>query len=206
MTGTIYVRFRIVAHFIYILEKINSLRMALTHLPAFYLIAAMSENHVIGINNRLPWHLPDEWKNFRKVTEGKAFLMGRTSYEAPDALHSSYRNIVLTNHDESVSKDKTQYATDLDTAMALLSDENEVFVLGGASVFKQMMPLAQKLFLTIVHAHIEGDSTFPTVSLAEWELVSSDYHGIDEEHAYSFSMNVYVRKNTESEKIGNMLQ
>lgn len=154
----------------------------------------MSENHVIGKQNSLPWHLPDEWKNFRKVTEGKAFLMGRTSYEAPDALHSTYRNVVLSNHGDHTDHGNTQYAVDLEQAMTLLSDENEVFVLGGASVFSQMMPRAEKLFLTIVHAHIEGDAFFPAVSLAEWDMISSEYHGIDEEHEYSFSMNVYVRK------------
>jgi len=162
--------------------------------PHLYLIAAMSENHVIGIGNRLPWHLPDEWKNFRKVTDGKAFLMGRKSYDAPDALHSSYRNVVLTEHPETEQPGNPEYAYDLETALALLRDENEVFVLGGASVFKQTLPFAEKLFLTIVHAHIDGDASFPALNAGEWELVNSEYHGIDEEHAYSFSMNVYERK------------
>jgi dihydrofolate reductase len=162
--------------------------------PHLYLIAAMSENHVIGIDNRLPWHLPDEWKNFRKVTDGKPFLMGRKSYEAPDALHSSYRNVILTEHSENASSENLEYAHDLGAALALLKDENEVFVLGGESVFRQTIPLAQKLFLTIVHAHIDGDASFPALNAGEWELVNSEYHGIDKEHAYSFSMNVYERK------------
>lgn len=156
----------------------------------------MSENHVIGVRNRLPWHLPDEWKNFRKVTDGKAFVMGRKSFEAADALHSSYRNIILTEHPTEQKDTNIEFAPDLDSALALLRDENEVFVLGGASVFVQTLPLADKLFLTIVHAHIDGDAFFPALSLGEWELVSSEYHGIDEEHAYSFSMNVYERKGT----------
>jgi dihydrofolate reductase len=154
----------------------------------------MSENRVIGRNNRLPWHLPDEWKNFKKVTDGKPFLMGRKSYEAPDALHATYRNVVLTENPIEEIIPGTEYASDLKSALALLRDENEVFVLGGASVFNQFLPLADKLFLTIVHAHIEGDAFFPAVSLADWELISSEYHGTDEEHAYAFSMNLYVRK------------
>jgi dihydrofolate reductase len=154
----------------------------------------MSENRVIGRNNRLPWHLPDEWKNFKKVTDGKPFLMGRKSYEAPDALHATYRNVVLTENPIEDIVPGTEYAPDLESALALLRDENEVFVLGGASVFNQFLPLADKLFLTIVHAHIEGDAFFPAVSLADWELISSEYHGTDEEHAYAFSMNLYVRK------------
>jgi len=160
----------------------------------------MSENHVIGKNNSLPWHLPDEWKYFRKVTEGKSFLMGRKSFDAPDALHSTYRNVILTEHPEQNSDPGIQFATDLPAAMALLRDENEVFVLGGASVFKQTLPLAEKLFLTIVHAQVEGDAFFPEFDFNDWDLISSEYHGIDEEHEHAFSMNLYVRKNTETNK------
>ncbi|TDE12155.1 dihydrofolate reductase [Dyadobacter psychrotolerans] len=165
--------------------------------PKLYLIAAMSENHVIGKENHLPWHLPDEWKHFKKVTNGKPFLMGRKSYDAPDALHSTYRNVILTEHPETYPNPETQFATDLHTAMALLREENEVFVLGGASVFVQTLPLAEKLFLTIVHAEVEGDAYFPEFDLKDWDLISSEFHGIDEDHKHAFSMNLYVRKKPE---------
>ncbi|CAG5071474.1 Dihydrofolate reductase [Dyadobacter sp. CECT 9623] len=162
--------------------------------PQLYIIAAMSENRVIGNQNHLPWHLPDEWKNFKKITDGKPFLMGRTSFEAPDALHSSYRNVVLSSRAASEEKSDVAYVKDIPGALALLSEETEVFVLGGAAVFEQMLPLVQKLYLTIVHAELEGDAYFPVINQNEWELVTSDYHGIDDEHQYSFSMNVYERK------------
>jgi len=170
----------------------------LEHQPHLYIIAAMSENHVIGQNNSLPWHLPDEWKNFKKVTEGKPFLMGRKSYVAPDALHSTYRNVVLSKNSDRAAGENVEFAADLETALELLLEENEVFVLGGASVFIQALPLVEKLYLTIVHAHIEGDAFFPAISLGDWELISSEYHGIDDAHAYAFSMNLYVRKKPES--------
>ena len=154
----------------------------------------MSENRTIGINNQLPWHLPDEWKNFKKVTDGKPFIMGRTSFEAKDALHSSCRNVILTSSPEQQQEPLVEYAKDIPNALALLSEEKEVFVLGGAHVFTQMLPLAQRLYLTIVHTQIEGDAYFPVVDMDEWELVKSDFHGSDGAHAYSFSMNVYDRK------------
>lgn len=193
---TLYFNFN---HFDLYFEK-NSITnyTALQHQTQLYIIAAMSENRVIGVDNRLPWHLPDEWTHFRKVTEGRAFLMGRKSYEAPDALHSTYRNVILSSHSPEEAEQKTEYARDMETALALLHDENEVFVLGGASVFMQALPLADKLFLTIVHAHIDGDAYFPAVSLADWDLASSEYHGTDVEHQYSFSMNLYVRKKPET--------
>jgi dihydrofolate reductase len=165
--------------------------------PHLYIIAAMSENRVIGNKNRLPWHLPDEWKHFRKITDGKPFLMGRTSFETPDSLHSSYRNVILTTKTAAVMPGK-EYASGLPEAIALLHDENEVFILGGASVFEQALPLVERLYLTVVHAHMEGDAFFPAISQHDWELVSSEYHGIDADHAFAFSMNMYVRKQQDS--------
>jgi dihydrofolate reductase len=163
--------------------------------PQLYIIAAMGENHVIGLNNSLPWHLPDEWAHFRKVTAGKAFIMGRKSFEAPDALHSDYRNIVITSNPPANPEPRTEYAKDISAALALLSDEPDVFILGGASVFKQMLPLADRLYLTIVHAQVEGDAYFPAFDPDDWQLSGSEFHGADDDHAYSFSMNLYVRRN-----------
>ncbi|NIJ55382.1 dihydrofolate reductase [Dyadobacter arcticus] len=157
----------------------------------------MSENRVIGLGDHLPWHLPDEWKHFKKVTDGKPFLMGRKSYEAPDALHSLYRNVIVTSKAPDIKENSTEYAKDISDALALLSDEKEVFVLGGASIFSQMLPLVQRLYLTIVHAQVEGDAYFPVVDQNDWELVSSEYHGTDDAHAFSFSMNLYIRKEPE---------
>lgn len=160
-----------------------------------YLIAAMSENHVIGIHNRLPWHLPDEWEHFRKITDGKPFVMGRKSYEAPDALHSTYLNVVLSSHKKP---GYPIYASSIQEALDILAEEKEIFILGGETVFRQTIHLADKLYLTVVHAHIEGDAVFPSVSSEEWEIESSEYHPADEAHQYAFSMNVYARKNQQT--------
>jgi dihydrofolate reductase len=157
----------------------------------------MSENHVIGLNNSLPWHLPDEWAHFRKVTAGKAFMMGRKSFEAPDALHSDYRNVIVTSNPPANAELHTEYAKDISGAIALLSGETDVFILGGASIFQQMLPLADRMYLTIVHAHIEGDAYFPAFDPDDWQLTSSEFHGIDDDHQYSFSMNLYLRKQRE---------
>lgn len=162
-----------------------------------YIIAAMSENHVIGLNNSLPWHLPDEWTHFRKVTAGKAFMMGRKSFEAPDALHSEYRNVIITSQPPAQAEPHVEYAKDISGAIALLSDETDVFILGGASIFQQMLPLAQRMYLTIIHAQVEGDAYFPAFDPNDWQLASSEFHDTDDAHAYSFSMNLYVRKQPE---------
>lgn len=157
----------------------------------------MSENRVIGHENRLPWHLPDEWAHFREVTGNRPFIMGRKSFEAPDALHSPYLNIILSSSRPASDDPTVVYAENISEALALLSAENEVFILGGASVFEEMLPLAHKLYLTIVHAQLEGDAFFPVLQQSDWELADSVYHAADDRHAFAFSMNLYVRKSEE---------
>lgn len=158
------------------------------------IIVAMSENRCIGRDNHLPWKLPDEWAHFKKVTEGKPFLMGRKSYETPDGLYSRYRNVVVSSHKHlSLDHQPAEHAHSLDEALALLDNEDEVLLLGGASLFEELLPRVDKLYLSIIHAHIEGDAFFPEIDFSEWTLTESLDHPADARHAYAFSMNQYVR-------------
>lgn len=154
-------------------------------------IAAMSENRAIGKDNKLLWSLPDDWKNFRRVTEGKPFIMGRKSYEAEDALISDYRNVIITSREDMEVAEHILIAHSPNAALRLLEDEEEVFILGGAAVFKQMMPTVNYLYLTIVHHVFDGDAYFPEIDWKLWRLVKSHYHQTDAEHAYAFSLNEY---------------
>jgi dihydrofolate reductase len=155
---------------------------------------AMSENRCIGRNNRLPWNLPDEWVNFHRISEGKPFLMGRKSYEAADGLYSHYRNVVVSSQEGlSLSHQPAEQAHCPADALRLLADEEQVLLLGGASLFAELLPQVDILFLSIIHAHIEGDAFFPEIDFSEWTLTESVYHPIDDRHAYAFSMNQYVR-------------
>ncbi len=156
------------------------------------LIAALSENRVIGIKNRLPWKLPDDWKNFKKVTKGKAFIMGRKSYEAEDALHSEKFNIILTKKDLSFLEGFLT-AKSIQEALDLLKEEEEIFILGGGAVFEQTIAVANYMYLTHVHHTFKGDAYFPEIDWKKWKLVRSENHDTDEEHNYPFSMNEYER-------------
>lgn len=160
------------------------------------IIVAMSENRCIGRNNHLPWELPDEWKYFRSVTAGKPFLMGRKSYESLDGLYSDYRNIIIS-HQKNLDLSPhppAEQAHSLEEALTMVADEEEVFVLGGVKVFEELLPRVQRLYLSIIHAHIDGDVYFPEVDLSKWQLIYSQFHATDTRHEYSFSMNQYVRK------------
>ncbi|MCB0635498.1 MAG: dihydrofolate reductase [Lewinella sp.] len=158
------------------------------------LIAAMDLHRLIGAGNRLPWHLPADWAHFQAVTDGKPFIMGRKSYQAVDALISSYRNIILTSKAELPTEAHTALAGSLEEALAMLADEPEVFILGGASVFEQALPMADYLYLTIVHGFFEGDAYFPKVDWTEWTLVRSRRHYADAENSHTMALNEYQRR------------
>ncbi|MBK8702732.1 MAG: dihydrofolate reductase [Saprospiraceae bacterium] len=157
------------------------------------LIAAMSENRVIGLHNRLPWHLPADWEHFRRTTSGAPFIMGRKSYETADALLSDYKNVIISNSENLALCSHCKQAHSVAEALQLLADEPLVFILGGAQVFEQTIHLADLMYLTIVHHQFDGDAFFPEVNWAEWELLKQDNHPTDERHAYAFSINVYKR-------------
>lgn len=154
-------------------------------------IAAMSENRVIGLDNKLPWTLPDDWANFRRVTAGKPFIMGRKSFQAEDALISDYRNVVITTQEALNVPGHTRIANSPEAALEQLREEPEIFILGGATIFEQMMPWINYLYLTIVHHTFEGDAFFPEINWDNWTLTRSVYHDTDERHAYTFSLNEY---------------
>lgn len=154
-------------------------------------IAAMSENRAIGKNNKLLWDLPDDWANFRRVTAGKAFIMGRKSFQAEDALLSEYRNVIITTQEALRLPENAQIADSPRAALEILKDEPEIFVLGGGAIFAQMMPRINYLYLTIVHHTFDGDTYFPEIDWQKWKLTRSQYHEKDERHAYSFSLNEY---------------
>jgi dihydrofolate reductase len=141
------------------------------------LIVAMSRNRVIGRDNRLPWHLPEDLKRFRKITTGHPVIMGRKTFESIGRLLPNRENIILTRQPEYRVLGAKIVAS-LDEALSHCHQSNpeqEVFILGGAEVYRQALPLVQRLYLTCIEQDVEGDATFP---LFNW----SDYKVIEEEN------------------------
>jgi len=158
------------------------------------IITAMSENRVIGIQNRLPWRLPGDWENFHRVTDGKAFLMGRKSYKMEDALISPYRNVVVSRQPGLKLGHHAEQAVSIRVAMSLLANEPEFFILGGGEIFSQTLHLANYFYRTLVHAQVEGDAFFPEVDWSEWELLHSEYHPADARHEHAFSLEEWRKR------------
>lgn len=163
------------------------------------LIAALAKNRVIGKNNDLPWRLPDDMKYFMETTKGHCVIMGRKNY---DSLPLKFRplanrtNIVITRQ-QNFKAEGCIVVHSMEDALnvARQHQEKEVFVMGGAEIYAQALPLAHRLYLTQIDATIEGDTFFPAVDLGVYKELSRRKHSADQKHPYAFDFVVYERQN-----------
>jgi dihydrofolate reductase len=157
------------------------------------LIAAMDERRVIGSRGKIPWHLPADLKHFKELTLGHPIIIGRKTYESIGRALPGRTNIVLSRNPEFNPTDCVT-APSLKEALELTRGDNEVFVIGGESIYKQALPIAQKIYLTLVHVKFEGDAFFPIFSETEWKLINSEQHEKDEKNPYAYTFLIYEKK------------
>jgi len=150
------------------------------------LIAAMAPNRVIGVNNTLPWHLPADFKHFKSVTMGKPILMGRKTYESIGRPLPGRKNIIITNN-TSYSADGCIVVNGIDEALAQVQDDAEVMVIGGASFYQLALPIAQRIYLTIIHHEFEGDAHFVTLDKTIWNEIDRVDCEPDAKNQYPYS-------------------
>jgi dihydrofolate reductase len=159
------------------------------------MISAVAENRVIGNKNALPWHLPADFKYFKEITLGKTIVMGLNTFNSIGAKPLPGRkNIILNNDLSYVPPENCAVAHSIDEVVEMTKIESEVMICGGASVYKQFLPMADRLYLTYVHASPEGDTYFPEIDLQEWKETSREDHKADEKNPYSYSFVVLERK------------
>ena len=157
------------------------------------IIAAIAENGFIGRNNTLPWRLSDDLRRFRSLTIGHAVVMGRRTYESMGRPLPERRNLVLSRA-ASFAPPGVEVCSSLRAAEEILEPGTQLFVLGGHSVFAEALTTAARLFLTRVHADVEGDVLFPPVNFDEWELTTSSSRPADERNEHPFTFEDYVRR------------
>jgi dihydrofolate reductase len=159
------------------------------------IIAAVSDNYVIGKNNRLPWHMPNDLKRFKELTTGNVVLMGKRTFTSlPNGPLPNRKNLVLTSTlTEGITKGYFE-AISMEDALELCENIDKVFVIGGSVVFKQSMQFADDMYITWVHGEFDGDATFPKINPSIWEEVSREDFPADEKHAYPYSFCYYQRK------------
>lgn len=160
-------------------------------------IAALSKNKVIGKNNDLPWRLPDDMKFFMTTTKGHHVIIGRKNY---DSLHPKFKplpnrtNIVITKQ-ENYQAPGCLIINKLEPGLEIAQKNGEIecFIIGGAEIYKLALPHTNRLYLTEIDAHIEGDTYFPEFDHGRWKEISRVHHPIDDRHLYAFDFVVYDR-------------
>lgn len=156
-------------------------------------ICAMSENRAIGRHNQLLWHLPADLKHFKKLTMGNPILLGRKTYESIGRPLPGRTNIVITR-DNNFQAPGCLVVHSVERALDAVVGNEEVFIIGGAQLYRQTLPLVQRLYLTMVHQHIEGDAFFPEINQAEWSEHERVDCAADAENKYAYSFIVLDRK------------
>lgn len=157
------------------------------------LIVAVSENNVIGYQNKIPWHLPADFAYFKKMTLGKPVIMGAKTFESIGKALPGRKNIVL-NSDPNYKAQGAIIVGSLEEALKEAGEAQEVMICGGASVYEQFLPRADKLYLTFVHHEFEGDTFFPRFKKEEWQEVSREDHASDADNIYPYSFVVYEKR------------
>ncbi|UKJ06411.1 dihydrofolate reductase [Solitalea lacus] len=157
------------------------------------IVVAKAENNVIGKNNTLIWHLPADLKYFKLLTTGNTIIMGRKTYDSIGKPLPNRRNIVISRNTE-LNIPGCDVVNSLEEALKITSNENEVFVIGGAEIYKQALTLANTLYVTEVKAGFEGDAFFPDFSLNDWDEACRTDHNADEKNQFNYSFVTYKRK------------
>jgi dihydrofolate reductase len=155
------------------------------------IIVAIAKNRVIGINNTLPWHLPEDLKRFRALTMGHHIIMGRKTYDSLGRLLPGRTTVIVTrNTDYKVAG--ALIAHSLQDAIALCKADDEVFLIGGAELYQEGLKLSNKLYITEIVLDVEGDAYFPEYSSNEWQESAREAHV--SEQGLAFNYVTYVRK------------
>lgn len=161
--------------------------------PATVAVVAMAENGVIGRDNRLPWHLPDDLKRFKSLTMGHALLMGRRTFESIGRPLPGRRNLVLTRN-AGWRADGCETVGSPAAALAAVGNSCQLFVIGGAEVFLASWPMIDRIELTEVHANLPGNVVLRGLERKEWRDVAREEHPADARHAHRFSFVTLVRR------------
>lgn len=157
------------------------------------LIAALAENKVLGKDNAIIWHLPDDFKHFKTLTSHHYIIMGRKTFESFPKPLPNRTHVIITRQQDYVAPEGCIVVHSLKEALKRTENEAEVFVIGGGEIYQQALQYADKLELTQIHASFEGDAFFPEFSTSDWQLVNESYHPQDERHAYAFTFQTYIR-------------
>lgn len=157
------------------------------------MIAAAAENNALGKENDLVWHLPDDFKRFKKLTSGHHIIMGRKTFESfPQPLPNRTHIIITRNKDYKAKGAVVVHS--LERAIEIANGDSQPFIIGGGEIYKQALPYSDKIELTRVHSEFEADTFFPEIDENNWKLVKEEFHPADEKHEHAFTYLTYERR------------
>lgn len=159
------------------------------------IIVAVANDNVIGKDNKLIWHLPEDLKRFKRLTTGHTIIMGRKTFESLGRVLPNRKHVVLCNDANlNIENENVEVLTDVNMLDKYIESEEENFVIGGATIYKLLLPKAEKLYLTKINEGFEGDVYFPEIKEEEWKVVSKEQGLQDENNPYNYEYINYERK------------
>ncbi len=156
------------------------------------MIAAVAENNTLGKDNKLIWHLPNDFKRFKELTTGHHIIMGRKTFESLPKLLPNRKHVIITRQ-KDYQAEGCLVADNLENALKLCPLDKDVYVIGGGEIYNLALPIADVIEITRVHESFEGDAFFPEINKDTWQLVESEFNSKDEKHQYDFTYETYVR-------------
>lgn len=160
------------------------------------IIVAKAKNNAIGKNNSLIWHLPEDLKRFKKLTTGHNIIMGRKTFESLGRVLPNMHHIILCNDMElKIENKNVEVLGDISYLAPYIESDEENFVIGGATMYKLLMPYSKKMYITEINQDFDGDVFFPEISLDEWEVLSREKGPKDDINLFDYEYVIYERKN-----------
>jgi len=159
------------------------------------IIVAIAKNNVIGKDNKLIWHLPEDLKRFKELTTGKNIIMGRKTFESLGRVLPNRKHIVLTNNkDFKYDNPNVEIVNSIEDLKKYIEDKEEHFVIGGASIYRMLMPYSNKMYITKIEEEFVGDTFFPEINEEEWEIVGNEKGLTNENNPFSYRYITYIKK------------
>lgn len=160
------------------------------------IIAAVAKNNVIGKDNKLLWHLPEDLKRFKKITTGHTIIMGRKTFQSlPKILSDRYHIVITRNKTFKVEDDRVTVINSIEELIPLLKDDEEYFVIGGEEIYKQLLPYAEKMYITAVNDEFDGDVFFPDIDQKVWKIVDNTEQLKNNKNSLSYRFITFKRIN-----------
>lgn len=158
-------------------------------------VVALSTNYVIGKDNKLLWHMPNDLKRFKSLTSGHTIIMGRKTFESLPGILPERHHIVLTkNKDYEINHEQVTVIYSMGELFSLIKPEKEYFVIGGGNIYQALLPLCETLYLTKIKQDFEGDTRFPVLNLSEWGILEDEEGIMDEKNPFPHQFMTLKRK------------